>query len=52
LEALVAAGVTITRPDRSQLEGLAHRMWEASSDRVNLELVERITTTSADDEPQ
>ncbi len=52
LEELVVAGVTITRPDRSQLEGLARRMWEASSDRVNLELVERITTTSADDEPQ
>ncbi len=52
LEALVAAGVTITRPDRSQLERLAHRMWEASSDRVSLELVERIATTSVDDEPQ
>lgn len=52
LEALVEAGVTITRPDRSQLEGLARRMWEASSDRVSLELVERITTTPTDGRPQ
>ena len=51
LQALEAAGVTITHPDRSSLEGLARRMWEASSDRVSLELVEKIATTSASDEP-
>ena len=50
LETLVEAGVTITRPDRSQLEELARRMWEASADRVDLELVERIVTTSMDDD--
>lgn len=49
LEALQAAGVTITRPDRDQLERLARRMWEASSDRVDLELVERIVAASSAD---
>ena len=43
LETLEAAGVTITRPDRGRLESLARRVWEASSDLVDLDLVERIT---------
>ena len=42
LETLEAAGVTITHPDRRQLEVLARGVWEASADRVDLDLVERI----------
>jgi len=45
LETLMAAGVTITRPDPEPLESLARQMWEDASDRVDLELVERIASS-------
>jgi tripartite ATP-independent transporter DctP family solute receptor len=47
LEALRAAGVAITRPDRTELERLAREVWESSSSsgRVDLDLVESIVTT-------
>ena len=51
LAELLAAGVTITRPDRTELERVARRVWERSSDRVDLDLVESIVATPSEKRP-